>query len=119
MLPDDRGLRSGLFGRYLDDLLARVEEQTDEGGVPDGGGFLWIFRNEVPTIMLDDRSLQRRAQALFHDEPTIAYYCREVRQRREAWRRTLPRTIVVLPWNIERIVANQDSAHGFASQAET
>ena len=33
--------------------------------------------------------------------------------------RTLPRTIVVLPWNIERIVANQDSAHGFASQAET
>jgi pimeloyl-ACP methyl ester carboxylesterase len=114
-LPSDGALTSGLFGRYLDDLLAQVEQQQSS----ERSGFLWIFRNEVPTIMLDDYSLLRRAQAMFHDERTIAHYCAEVHQRRAAWQRTQPRTIVVLPWSVERILVNQDAEHGFSSQAET
>ncbi len=114
-LSPDRALPSALFGRYLDDLLARALAPADDKD----SGFLWIFRNEIPTIMLDDEALLRRAQALFHDEPTIAQYCDEVRRRRDAWGDALARIVVVLPWNVERILANQDADHGFASQAET
>jgi pimeloyl-ACP methyl ester carboxylesterase len=111
LLPDG-ALPSGLFGRYLDDLLARASNADD-------GGYVWIFRNEIPTMMLDDESLLLRAQALFHDEASIVNYCAEVYQRREAWQARLPYVIVVLPWNVERILVNQDAEHGFSSQSET
>jgi hypothetical protein len=111
LLPDG-ALPSGLFGRYLDDLLARLSGTDD-------GGYLWIFRNEIPTIMLDEESVMRRAQALFHDEASIVNYCVEVYKRRQAWQKRPANVIVVLPWNVERILVNQDPEHGFSSQSET
>jgi pimeloyl-ACP methyl ester carboxylesterase len=110
-LSPDGALSSDLFGRYLDDLLARPSRKE--------GGYLWIFRNEVPTIMLDPDSLRRRAHSLFHDERRIEAYCEEVSRRRMAWLGKLPATIVVLPWNAERILVHQDGDHGFASQSES
>jgi pimeloyl-ACP methyl ester carboxylesterase len=110
-LSPDGALSSALFGRYLDDLLARLSGKD--------GGYLWIFRNEIPTIMLDPDSLLRRAHSLFHDERRIETYCEEVSRRRMAWLGKLPSTIVVLPWNAERILLHQDEDHGFASQAES
>jgi pimeloyl-ACP methyl ester carboxylesterase len=109
-LRPDGALDSALFGRYLDDLFSRIIED---------GGLLWIFRNEIPTIMLDPDSLRRRAHSLFHDERSIASYCLEVQKRKAAWLANRPNVVVVLPWNVERILVHQDEDHGFASQAES
>jgi hypothetical protein len=112
----ERGLTNGalpaqLFGRHLDDLLARVRA--------DPRGYLVILRNEVPSIMLNAHGIQRRARALHHDDARIAAYSQGVARR---WRfiDTDPgRICVVLPWNAQLILKYLDAGHGFPSQSET
>jgi pimeloyl-ACP methyl ester carboxylesterase len=104
-------LTSELFERHLDDLLTRVSEQPT--------GYLLILRNEVPTLLLDPHSVQRRARALHHDDVRIAEYCGGVERRWQSIVESRQRLTVILPWNAGRILTRLDAEHGFPSQSET
>jgi hypothetical protein len=106
----DGALPTKLFERYLDDLLARTTRRS---------GYLWILRNEIPTFMLDEFSIQHRARSLHHDDVGVVEYCRGVKSRAEALVESRPRTTVVIPWNARRIIERVDAKHGHPSQAET
>jgi hypothetical protein len=112
----ERGTHEGAlpahqFERHLDDLFARVAENTT--------GYLWVLRNEAPAILLNLRAVQERARALHHDDRGIAEYCRGVQKRWEMLEKHKERISLILPWNAERILLRIDSPHGFPSQAET
>jgi hypothetical protein len=102
-------LPTKLFDRYLNELLERAKHP----------GYLFVLRNEVPTFLLDDHSIQQRGCALHHDDEAIVEYCRGVEQRREELFASRPRISVVLPWNARRIIERLDVPLGFPSQAET
>jgi hypothetical protein len=105
----DGALSSRLFERYLDELL-------EWASVP---GYLFVLRNEVPTFMLDDKAVQQRASALYHDDEAIVGYCRGVQARRAALEANRDRISVVLPWNARRIHERMDAPLGYPSQSET
>jgi hypothetical protein len=116
----DGTLPSLLFQRALDDLLARVTEQGQSSiGTPQG--VLFILKNEAPTFLLDEKSLQLHASALFHEDLGTADYIAEVRRRRgsilagDARRRIA----VVLPWNLETITKKIDAGLQHPSQSES
>lgn len=116
LTESERGLKEGalpaqLFGRHLDDLLARARAHPR--------GYLVILRNEVPAILLDPDSVQRRARALHHTDAAIADYCRGVAQRWRFIDVDPERICLVLPWNAERVLGQLDAEHGFPSQSET
>ncbi|MGH2854235.1 MAG: hypothetical protein ACRDLF_08605 [Solirubrobacteraceae bacterium] len=110
-IPHDGALPSKPFELCLDDLLARQDE-------PDRN-LLLILRNEIPTLLLSARAVQRRARALHHDELGIVEFCQGVRMRWEKLQGNLPRTRIVLPWNVRHIFLNMDPEHRFPSQSET
>jgi pimeloyl-ACP methyl ester carboxylesterase len=107
----DGALPADLFGRYLDDLLARNEHGRH--------GYLWILRNEIPTFLLDEWSVQHRARALHHDDAGIIEYCRAIHRRWETLDASKGLFSIVVPWNARRILWRIDPPHPFPSQAET
>jgi hypothetical protein len=111
----DGTLPSLLFQRALDDLLARATEPAAPQGV------LFILKNEAPTFLLDEKSLQLHASALFHEDVGTADYISEVRRRRKlilggSARR---RIAVVMPWNLETITKKIDAGLQHPSQSES
>ncbi len=110
-LPKDGALSSKLFGLCLDDILARHAK--------DELGRLMVIRNEAPAMLLHAKTVQHRARAFHHDDLSIIRYCRAVRRRWEAFRTTMPRTRLVMPWNAHRLHLELDPPHGFPSQSET
>jgi pimeloyl-ACP methyl ester carboxylesterase len=120
----DGTLPSHLFQRSLDDLLSRVDEvgeDPDENGEePDdiSGGLLFILKNEVPTFLLDERSLQLHASALYHEDVGTADYIAEVRARRPILERRRKRVCVILPWNVQTIMRKIDAGFQHPSQSE-
>jgi hypothetical protein len=108
---EDGALPGRSFERHLDDLLARITEYPN--------GFLWILRNEIPTVLLAQMSVQRRARALHHDDQRIAEYCRGVADRWGLLQKRQERIGLVLPWNAERILRQIEDEDGFPSQSET
>ncbi|HXS34493.1 MAG TPA: hypothetical protein VN758_12045 [Solirubrobacterales bacterium] len=110
-LPGDGALASTNFGACLNDLLARQEPDFE------GKGHLFVLRNEIPTLLLPPRAVQRRARALYHDDRRIVKYCREVNSRAEAFG-AMERSSLVLPWNAHDIMKLLDPSHRFPSQAE-
>jgi hypothetical protein len=111
-IKQDGALPGELFERCLDDLLAR---QRNEG---DNGGLLFILRNEIPTMLLDDRGIYENAGMLTHDDVSIARYVQGVRRRREAIFECGERIAVVLPWNVRRIRNRMDRHRDYPAQAE-
>ena len=109
-IEQDGSMSSPLFERCLDDLVARVQA---------GEGFLFILRNEVPAALLNDVQVQRRAQALHHDDANILQYWEGVHSRSAAVADSLMRTTIVLPEVAERLQLTRDAPHGFPSQSET
>jgi hypothetical protein len=108
----DGSLPGELFRRGLEDLLARVEENPD-------GGVLFILRNEIPTLLLEDRAIQERAASLHHDDGRIAAYVDAVRTRREVLLKRPGRVCVVLPWDIEHNTKRLDLRPRHPSQSES
>jgi hypothetical protein len=111
-LSGDGALPSAQFGACLNDLLARQDPEEAKKG------HLFVLRNEVPTLLLPSRAVQRRARALYHDDQHIAMYCREVKARADVFE-DMTRTTVVLPWNAHDVMRDLDPTHRFPSQAET
>jgi hypothetical protein len=112
----ERGVDSGalpgrVFERHLDDLLARISEHPN--------GYLWVLRNEVPTMLLGRRAVQRRALAQHHDDQRIVEYCRGVADRSRVFEQHKERICLILPWNAKRIMERIDDEDGFPSQSET
>ena len=103
-------LPSKLFGLSLEDMLARQATP---------GSFLIIARNEIPTLLLDAKAVQRRARAIYHDDLSVVRYCHGIKRRWEALNNNLQRTRLIMPWNAHRIFKSLDAEHGFPSQAET
>jgi len=106
-------LLSTLFQRSLDDLLARAATGSQ--------GILFILRNEPPTFLLGEKSLQKLASALYHDDLEIVEYIKNVRTRRALIRSedTRNRICVVLPWNVETIIRGIDAGLQHPSQSES
>lgn len=111
-LSGDGALASAQFSACLSDLLARQRPETE------GGGHLFVLRNEIPTLLLPQRAVQRRARALYHDDRRIVKYCREVKDRAKTFDE-MERTSIVLPWNAHDLMRHLDPSHRFPSQAET
>jgi hypothetical protein len=110
-LPGDGALVSTHFGACLNDLLARQDPNFKDKG------HLFVLRNEIPTLLLPPRAVQRRARALYHDDHRIVKYCREVNSRAEAFG-AMERSSLVLPWNAYDLMRLLDPSHRFPSQAE-
>jgi hypothetical protein len=111
----DGTLPSLLFQRSLDDLLARAadDEKKEEG-------LLFILKNEPPTFLLDTASLQRRANAMYHEDVSIVDYVRAVRLRRAVIEdEARDRICVVLPWNVATIMQKIDVGLQHPSQSES
>lgn len=113
----DGTLSNRLFQHSLDDLLSRVDETNDESG-ESGQGLVFILKNEVPTFLLDERSLQQHASALYHEDVGTADYIAEVRSRRPVITRRRNRVCVILPWNVETVMRKIDSGLQHPSQSE-
>jgi hypothetical protein len=111
-LAGDGALVSRQFGVLLNDLVARQVSERRERGV------LLVLRNEIPTLLLPPRAIQRRGRALYHHDEGIVEYCREVQARSEEFEK-MCQTILVLPWNARKIMERLDPPHRFPSQSET
>lgn len=111
----DGALPGALFDRCLGDLMAR---QSTKKSDRQPGGWLFILRNEVPTVLMDKRAIQDHAAVLNHDDEGILRYTRSVMARKKALVKHLDRTCVVLPWNVQRVVETIDPHPGHPSQAE-
>jgi hypothetical protein len=107
----DGALPGPLFERCLDDLVFR--NMTEAKGV------LFILRNELPSVLLDDIAVRETGSALYHDDLSIVGYCHGVAARRDVITRQIATTCLVLPRNARSIMANIDGQRGFPSQAET
>ncbi len=105
----DGALPGPLFQRCLDDLLARSAA---------GDGLLFILRNEVPTVLLDEDAIQEHAAALHHSDPGIVNYIDGLRKRYRIIHGNPDRICVVLPWNAGLIMRNMDARPGHPSQSE-
>ena len=105
----DGTLSAPLFQRCLDDLLARTEARR---------GILFILRNEVPTVLLDDAAIQQLAAGLHHDDAGISAYIEGLRRRRRLIRDNPERVSLILPWNVQAILENMDAHPGHPSQSE-
>ncbi|HTA96371.1 MAG TPA: hypothetical protein VK730_01860 [Solirubrobacteraceae bacterium] len=117
-LPGDGGLSSKHFAACLNDLLAR-QRASNGSGEKSEAGLLMVVRNEIPTVMLPARAVQRRARALCHDDEQTVKYCREIAARSRALVDDGKQTIMVLPWNAKEILEDLDASHRFPSQSET
>lgn len=113
----DGTLPSHLFQRSIDDLLSRVDEAGENSGDV-SGGLLFILKNEVPTFLLDERSLQLHASALYHEDVGTADYIAEVRTRRPILKRNREQVCVILPWNVQTIMRKIDAGFQHPSQSE-
>lgn len=112
----DGTLPNFLFQRALDDLLVRAADDEKEEK-----GLLFILKNEPPTFLLGKRELQRRANAMYHEDVSIVEYVRGVRLRRavieeEAVRQKI---CVVLPHNLPTILRKIDAGLQHPSQSES
>lgn len=107
----DGALPGDLFERCLDDLLARHESKPDS--------VLFILRNEVPTMLLDPRTIQERGAMLNHDNEGIRRYTHGVLTRQQILFKPDARISVILPWNVEQTTKSIDADPGFPSQAES
>ena len=96
-LPGDGALASSQFASCLNDLLARQHGDVHHSG------YLLLLRNEIPTILLPTRAIQRRARALYHDDRHIIEYCREVAARAEAFE-DMTHTVMIIPWNAYKVM---------------
>jgi hypothetical protein len=105
----DGALSAELFQRSLDDLLARADARR---------GILFILRNEVPTMLLDDSAIQQLAVGLHHDDATIARYIDGLKRRQRLVLDNPERVCLVLPWNTKLIMENMDAHPGHPSQSE-
>jgi hypothetical protein len=124
-IPQDGALASAQFDWCIDDMLHRLGEKSSESDA-DGGGSpgarhsrLILSRNELPAVLLDLDSVQERARAFHHDEPSIKEYCDRTLARGEVLRGAAPQVKVLLPWNAYKILSTLESEHGFPSQSET
>jgi pimeloyl-ACP methyl ester carboxylesterase len=106
----DGALSGELFQRCLEDLLARQEK---------GDGLLFILRNEVPTLLLDDDAILEHAMALHHEDVGITRYSDGLSARRGVLEAHGDRTCVILPWNARNITTTMDARAGHPSQAES
>jgi hypothetical protein len=105
-----------MFGICIDDLLARQEGRESPGA--SGGGFLVVLRNEIPSMILPEPAVQRRARALFYDDRRIVDYCRAVALRAASFNEPSLGATLVLPWNAYDLMNTLDPPHRFPSQAE-
>jgi len=105
----DGALSAALFQRCLDDLLARTEARR---------GILFVLRNEVPTVLIDDDAIQQLAAGLHHDDAGITAYIEGLRRRRRLIRDNPERVSLILPWNVRTILENMDAHPGHPSQSE-
>jgi hypothetical protein len=106
----DGALPATLFQRCLDDLLARPAA---------GDGLLFVLRNELPSVLLDENSVQQRAAALNHTDAGMAKYIRGVRARRDLIFENIDRIRIVLPWNVQAALKGLDARAGHPSQSES
>lgn len=116
--PGDGGLSSKHFAACLNDILARQRAPASKDDKSEAG-LLLILRNEIPTVLLPPRAVQRRARALYHNDELIVKYCREIAARARALVSGTKQTIMVLPWNTHEILEDLDALHRFPSQSET
>jgi len=105
----DGALSADLFQRCLDDLLMRAEMRR---------GVLFILRNEVPTVLLDESAIQQLAAGLHHSDARIAKYIEGLRKRRQLILDNPERVSLILPWNVQAILENMDAHPGHPSQSE-
>jgi len=111
-LGPDGSLPMPIFGRYLNDLVARVSERNAS---------LFILKNEIPSFLLPEIAVQRRAQALFHDDYRMFKYYVENRERSEALLASSRHVVVLLPRPeaAKQIWMTSDSSDGMPSQSES
>jgi hypothetical protein len=105
----DGALPGPLFERCLDDLLLRVDAKR---------GILFILRNEVPTVLLDEDAIREHAAVLHHDDVRIARYIDGLRERQSLILNNRERISFVLPWNAKMIMEGIDAPPGHPSQSE-
>jgi hypothetical protein len=98
-----------LFERCLDDLLARADAKR---------GILFVLRNEVPTVLLEEEAIQRHAAVLHHDDAGIVKYIDGLRRRRKLFLANPERISLIVPWNARNIMAGMDAHPGHPSQSE-
>jgi pimeloyl-ACP methyl ester carboxylesterase len=110
-VTESGALPSKLFELSLEDLLARQRDIQ--------GSLLMISRNEIPTVLLDVKAVQRRARAIYHDDFNIVQYCHGIKTRWRALDKNPKRTRLIMPWNAKSICEGLDPEHGFPSQSET
>ncbi|HEX5609817.1 MAG TPA: hypothetical protein VFX45_06975 [Solirubrobacterales bacterium] len=112
----DGTLPSLLFQRALDDLLVRAadDEKKEEG-------LLFILKNEPPTFLLGKGALQQRANAMYHEDVSIADYVRGVMLRRAVIEEegVRQKICVVLPHNLPTLLRKIDAGLQHPSQSES
>jgi pimeloyl-ACP methyl ester carboxylesterase len=116
-IPSDGALSARMFGICIDDLLTRQE--GSKASEANGGGLLVVLRNEIPSMLLPDSAVQRRARALFHDDRAIVDYCRAVALRAASFNNPSLGATVILPWNAYDLLETLDPLHRFPSQSES
>lgn len=132
----DGALNGELFQGAIDDMLARVPHPALGGESAESGaekppsiedsaaagfGQLFVLRNEVPSVLLDDKSQYQHARALFHEEDSIRTYVRGLSRRRTfvTDRAVTSNISFVIPHDFEHALRFGDPLPGFPSQAET
>jgi hypothetical protein len=108
-VDSDGKLPGLLFERCLDDLLVRVEAKR---------GVLFILRNEVPTVLLQEEAMRQHAAVLHHDDGRIVRYIEGLRLRKQLIEGNPERISIILPWNVKRITKEIDAPPGHPSQSE-
>lgn len=106
-------LPGGIFERCLDDMLLRATKTGKDEG------FLFLLRNEVPTLLLDKPAIREHGAALYHDDAGIVRYCQGIAHRQHLVEDSIPRVCFVFPWNARHILRSMDRQLGYPSQAET
>jgi pimeloyl-ACP methyl ester carboxylesterase len=105
----DGALPGPLFERCLDDLLERPNAKR---------GVLFILRNEVPTVLLNEEAIREHAAVLHHEDSGVVTYIDGLRNRQKLIIDNPERVSLILPWNARTIMEEMDRYSGHPSQSE-
>lgn len=106
--PLDLGLPNTAFEQELDAMLELVDEQK--------AGWLFIARNQIPTVFQGEEAFRYHAAAMHHAEDLIGDYVESLASRAASLTRLEPRFTLLVPGT--QVPGEDEDEEGFAAKQQ-